>query len=150
MATLAETIRADMTAAMRAGEAKRRDTLRLLIAALDNARIAAQHDLSDEESVVALQREARQRRDSIEEYGKGGREDLVASEQAELEIIGAYLPEELTEQELSAAVDEAIAEVGASGPGEMGKVMGPLMGRVRGRADGRRVSALVRERLAGG
>ena len=150
MATLAETIRADMTAAMRAGEAKRRDTLRLLIAALDNARIAAGTELSDEESVVALQREARQRRDSIEEYGKGGREDLVASEQAELEIIGAYLPEELTEQELRAAVDEVIAEVGASGPGELGKVMGPLMERMRGRADGRRASALVRERLAGG
>ncbi|MDA1061504.1 MAG: GatB/YqeY domain-containing protein [Chloroflexi bacterium] len=149
MPTLAETLRAEMTAAMRARDTARRDTLRLLIAALDNARIAAGHELSDEESVVALQREARQRRDSIEEYGKGGRADLVASEQAELEIISAYLPEELTEEELSAAVDEVIAEVGASGAGELGKVMGPLMERVRGRADGRHVTALVRERLAG-
>ena len=139
-----------MTAAMRAGDAKRRDTLRLLIAALDNARIAAGHDLRDEESAVTLQREARQRRDSIEEYGKGGREDLVASEQAELEIIGAYLPEDLTEEELRAAIEEVVTEVGASGAGELGKVMGPLMERVRGRADGRVVSALVRERLAGG
>ena len=139
-----------MTAAMRAGDAKRRDTLRLLIAALDNARIAAGHDLRDEESAVTLQRFARQRRDSIEEYGKGGREDLVASEQAELEIIGAYLPEDLTEEELRAAIEEVVTEVGASGAGELGKVMGPLMERVRGRADGRVVSALVRERLAGG
>jgi uncharacterized protein YqeY len=150
MPTLVETIRSDMTAAMRAGEARRRDTLRLLMAALENARIAAGHDLDDDEAVVALQREARQRRDSIEEYGKGGREDLVAREREELEIIGAYLPEELTEEELRAAVDEVVAEVGASGASEIGKVMGPLMERVRGRADGRRVSELVRERLAGG
>lgn len=150
MATLAETIRADMTAAMRAGEAFRRDTLRLLIAALDNARIAAGHDLSDEEAAVTLQREARQRRDSIEEYRKGQRDDLADREQEELEIIGGYLPEELTEDELRAAVDAVVAEVGAGGPGDMGKVMGPLMERVRGRADGRRVSELVRERLAGG
>ena len=150
MPTLADTIRADMTAAMRAGEAKRRDTLRLLIAALDNARIAAGQVLSDEESAITLQREARQRRDSIEEYGKGGREDLVASEQAELEIIGAYLPEELTEDELRTVLEEVVAEVVASGAGDLGKVMGPLMERVRGRADGRVVSALVRERLAGG
>ena len=100
--------------------------------------------------MVALQREARQRRDSIEEYQKGGRDDLAAQEQAELDIISAYLPEELSEEEIRAAIDEVVAEVGASGPGDLGKVMGPLMGRVRGRADGRRVNELVRERLASG
>ena len=150
MPSLAETIRADMTDAMRARDTGRRDTLRLLIAALDNARIAAGHDLDDQEAVVALQREARQRRDSIEEYQKGGRDDLAANEQAELDIISTYLPEELTEDEIRAAIDEVVAEVGASGPGDLGKVMGPVMGRVRGRADGRRVNELVRERLAGG
>jgi hypothetical protein len=150
MPTLAETIRADMTDAMRARDTGRRDTLRLLIAALDNARIAAGHDLDDQEAVIALQREARQRRDSIEEYQKGGRDDLAANEQAELDIITTYLPEELSEDEIRAAIDEVVAEVGASGPGDLGKVMGPVMGRVRGRADGRRVNELVRERLAGG
>ncbi len=150
MPTLAETIRADMTDAMRARDTGRRDTLRLLIAALDNARIAAGHDLDDQEAVVALQREARQRRDSIEEYQKGGRDDLAANEQAELDIISTYLPEELTEDEIRAAIDEVVVEVGASGPSDLGKVMGPVMGRVRGRADGRRVNELVRERLASG
>ena len=150
MATLADAIRSDMTEAMRAGDRTRRDTLRLLIAALDNARIAAGRDLADGEAVAALQREARQRRDSIAEYRKGGRDDLVRREEDELAIIAAYLPDELTEDELRAAVEEAIAEAGASGPGDLGKVMGPLMARVRGRADGRRVNELVRERLAGG
>ena len=150
MATLADAIRSDMTEAMRAGDRTRRDTLRLLIAALDNARIAAGRDLDDGEAVAALQREARQRRDSIAEYRKGGRDDLVRREEAELAIVEAYLPDELTEDELRAAVDEAIAEAGASAPGDLGRVMGPLMARVRGRADGRRVNELVRERLAGG
>ena len=150
MATLADAIRSDMTEAMRAGDRTRRDTLRLLIAALDNARIAAGRDLDDGEAVAALQREARQRRDSIAEYRKGGRDDLVRREEDELAIIAAYLPDELTEDELRAAVEEAIAEAGASGPGDLGRVMGPLMARVRGRADGRRVNELVRERLAGG
>ncbi len=150
MATLADAIRSDMTEAMRAGDRTRRDTLRLLIAALDNARIAAGRDLDGGEAVAALQREARQRRDSIGEYRKGGRDDLVRREEAELAIIGEYLPDELTEDELRAAVEEAIAEAGASEPGDLGKVMGPLMARVRGRADGRRVNELVRERLAGG
>ena len=150
MPTLVETIRGDMTEAMRARDAQRRDTLRLLIAAFDNARIAAGHDLSDEEAVVALQREARQRRDSIAEYEKGGRSDLVEAEQAELAIISGYLPDELTGDELRAAAEAVIAEVGASGSGDLGKVMGPLMERVRGRADGRQVNALVRELLAAG
>ena len=150
MATLADAIRSDMTEAMRAGDRTRRDTLRLLIAALDNARIAAGRDLDDGEAVAALQREARQRRDSIAEYRKGGRDDLVRREEEELAIVEAYLPDELTEDELRAAVDEAIAEAGASAPGDLGRVMGPLMARVRGRADGRRVNELVRERLAGG
>lgn len=150
MPSIAETIRADMTAAMRARDTARRDTLRLLIAALDNARIAAGHDLADEEAVVALQREARQRRDSIEEYRKGGRDDLAATEEAELAVISGYLPEALGEDEIRAAIEEVVGEVGASGPGDLGKVMGPVMARVRGRADGRRVNELVRERLAGG
>lgn len=146
--SLVQTIRDDMTAAWRAGEVDRRNTLRLLIAALDYARIAAGHDLSDAEAVTALQREARQRRDSIEQYHAGGREDLVAHEQTELDIITSYLPAELTDEELRTLVREVVAEAGATGPSDLGKVMGPLMKRVAGRAEGGRVNALVREVLA--
>ena len=149
MPALLDTIRSEMTAAMRAGDAQRRDTLRLLIAALDNARIAAGRDLSDEAALAALQREAKQRRESIEEYRKGGRDDLVEAEQAELTIIEAYLPDQLGEDELRAIARELIEERGASGPGDLGAVMGPLMQRVRGRADGRQANAIVRELLSG-
>jgi uncharacterized protein YqeY len=144
---LVDDIREELPAAIRAGDTRRRDIVRLLIAALHNARIAAGHDLSDEEAVQTLQREAKQRRDSIEAYQAGGREDLVRIEQEELELISTYLPAELSDDELSAAVRAAISEVGATGPADMGKVMGPLMKRLAGRADGTRVNALVRELL---
>ena len=148
MTTLVEQIRGELTEAMRAGETRRRDILRLLIAAFDNARIAAGHALSDDEAHAALQREAKQRRDSITEYRKGGREDLASAEQEELDLIQSYLPAVLSAEELRTLAGEVIAEVGASGPGDLGKVMGPLMERVRGRADGREANALVRELLA--
>jgi uncharacterized protein YqeY len=145
---IADTIRDDMTAAWRAGETRRRDILRLLIAALHNARIAAGHELSDEEATQALQREAKQRRDSIEQYRAGARDDLVQSEQEELDVISSYLPAELTDDELTSLTRDVIAEVGATSPADLGKVMGPLMKRIAGRADGGRVNALVRELLA--
>ena len=149
MPALLDTIRSEMTTAMRERDTQRRDTLRLLIAALDNARIAAGRELSDDDAIVALQREAKQRRESIEEYRKGSRDDLVEAEQAELGIIEAYLPSQLGEDELRAMAQEVIAERGASGSGDLGAVMGPLMQRVRGRADGRQANAIVRELLAG-
>jgi uncharacterized protein YqeY len=148
MATLVESIRSDMTEAMRAGKVLRRDTLRLLIAALGNARIASGHELNDDDAIVTLQREAKQRRESIEEYRKGDRGDLVESEEQELLIIQAYLPEELSEEELRSIVQEVITEVGASRLDDLGSVMGPVMQRVRGRADGRQANAIVRELLA--
>ena len=148
MPALLDTIRSEMTTAMRERDTQRRDTLRLLIAALDNARIAAGRELSDDDAIVALQREAKQRRESIDEYRKGARDDLAEAEQAELVIIEAYLPSQLGEDELRAMAREVIAESGASGPGDLGAVMGPLMQRVRGRADGRQANALVRELLA--
>jgi uncharacterized protein YqeY len=149
MSDVAETIRDGVKQAMRDRDAARRDALRLIVSAIDNARIEARHDLDDDEVVRVLQKEAKQRRDSIEEYGKAGRDDLVASEQAELDIINEFLPAGLTPEELAALVDETIAEVGAAGPDDLGKVMGPLMGKIAGRADGREANTLVRERLAG-
>jgi uncharacterized protein YqeY len=145
---LVQQIRNSLPEAVRAGDTRRRDTVRLLIAALDNARIAAGHELSDDEAILALQREARQRRDSIEQFEAAGRTDLVQREQEELDLLREYLPAEWGEAELLAAVQEVIAEVGATGPRDIGKVMTPLMKRAAGRAEGARVSAVVREQLA--
>ncbi len=146
--SLAETFRTQLTEVVRARDNFRRDTLRLIIAALDNARIAAQHDLSDDEVLRVLRREARQRRDSIEEYTKGNRPDLVAQEEAELVVIESYLPAMMEDDELRAAAVAVVAEVGATGLSDIGKVMGPLLKRLGDRADGRRVNEVVRELLA--
>jgi uncharacterized protein len=141
---LTQTIQNEMTEAMRAGDAGRRDALRLLIAAFQNARIAAGHELADDEAIGVLQREAKQRRDSIVEYERAERADLVQREQEELAVIEGYLPQPLSDAELDELARVAIAEVGASGPGDLGGVMRTLMERVAGRADGRRVNELVR------
>ena len=117
---------------------------------MDNARIEARHELDDGDAIAVLQREARQRRDSIEEYEKGGRDDLVRGEQEELEAITAFLPAGLTDDEVAELARAVIAELDAGGPGDLGKVMGPLMQRIAGRADGRRANELVRELLAAG
>ena len=149
MIATADAIRGEMIAATKSGDRARRDTLRLLIAALENGRIAAGHDLSDDEALKVLQKEAKQRRDSIEEYSKGNRDDLVAAEQQELEIIEGYLPAQLDEAEIRRLVEETIGEVGAAGPDDIGKVMSPLMQKLAGRADGRAANAIVRELLSG-
>lgn len=140
-------IRSEMTDAMKSGDGRRRDIMRLLLASLQNARISSGHDLSDDEVIVVLQREAKQRRDSINEYIEGDREDLVRAEQEELDVIDVFLPESLTDDEVTEIARVVVAEMGATGPGDLGKVMGPLMGRVAGRADGGRVNQLVRELL---
>ncbi len=149
MTPTADSIRGEMLAATKSGDRTRRDTLRLLIAALENGRIEAGHDLSDDEALTVLQKEAKQRRDSIQEYRKGNRDDLVAAEQEELEIIQGYLPEQLDAAEVRRLVEETISEVAAAGPDDMGKVMGPLMQKLHGRADGRAANAIVRELLSG-
>ncbi len=148
MATLSEKIRSDMLDATRARNNVLRDTLRLMVAAIENGRIDAGHDLSDDEVVRVLQKEAKQRRESIEEYRKGNREDLVDQEQQELDIIQTFLPQQLGEDEVRQLVEETIAEVGATGSDDLGKVMSPLMKKLDGRADGRAANAIVRELLA--
>ena len=137
----------DLKDAMRQRDAKRRDTLRLLLSAIRYEEIARKGDLDDDAVTQTLSKQAQQRRDSIEAYEKGARPDLVAQEQAELEIIRAYLPEPMSAEEVGAIVQAAIADAGATGPQDMGKVMGRIMPQVRGRADGKQVSALVQERL---
>lgn len=147
--TLKERLNDDLKDAMRSRDALRRNTIRLLLSAIGYEEIARRGDLDDDAVTQVLTKQAQQRRDSIEAYTKGGRSDLVAQEEAELAIVSAYLPTPLSVEEISAIVDAAIADAGASGPQDMGKVMGRVMPQVRGRADGRQVSALVNQRLRG-
>ena len=137
-----------MVAATKSGDRPRRDTMRLLMAAVENGRIEAGHDLDDDEALKVLQKEAKQRRDSIAEYTKGGRDDLVAGENAELAIIQEFLPEQLDDDAVRKLAAETIAEVGATGMDDLGKVMGPLISKLDGRADGRAANTAVRELLS--
>lgn len=147
--SLGARIRTEMQTAWRAGETERRDTLRLLIAAIDYARIDLGHDPDDDEVIRVLQREAKQRRDSIEQYRAGNRDDLADAEDAELTIINEYLPAALSETDLDAIIGAVITEVGATSAADLGNVMRAVMQRTGGRADGKHVSQKVRESLAG-
>jgi uncharacterized protein YqeY len=148
LVTLHERVQAELTAAMKSGDALRRDTLRMAVAALYNAEKAARRPLSDEETVGILAREVKTRRESIEAYERAGREELAAKERAEVEIIGRFLPAALTEEELRTIVLDAIEESGATSARDMGRVMGIVAPRIRGRADGKAASALVAQELA--
>jgi uncharacterized protein YqeY len=148
--SLKEQLAADLKDALRARDDVRRATLRLALAAIHNAEIAEGRELKDDETLAVVSKEARQRRESIEEFGKAGRRDMVEREQAELAVLSAYLPQALSHDEIVEAAREVVRETGASGPGDIGKVMPVVMERVRGRADGREVNQIVRELLAGG
>jgi uncharacterized protein len=147
---LREKIADDMRDAMKAREAVRVGTLRMLMAAVKNAEVDKRHELSDDEVLEVVTREAKRRRESIEAFEQGGRDDLVTKESDELKVLEAYLPDRLSDDELAVLVDEAIAETGASTPKQMGDVMKALMPKLRGRADGSQVSALVKSRLGAG
>jgi uncharacterized protein YqeY len=141
--TLRERIQSDITAAIRSGDGLRLDTLRMAESAIYNAEKRDRRTYSDDEVAAVLAREVKTRRESVEAFTKGGREDLAAKESAEIQILSAYLPEQLSEAEIAALIDEAIQATGASNPKDMGKVMGWLQPRTRGRADGRVVSQAV-------
>jgi hypothetical protein len=146
---LNEQIAADLKDAMRQRDGRRRDVLRLTLAALHNAEIAARDALDEAGVAEVLAREAKRRRESIEEFGKAGRQDLVEKEEAELAVLSPYLPTQLSREEITDAARQVIQETGASGPKDLGKVMSALMQQFRGRADGRTVNEVVRELLAG-
>ena len=139
----------DLKEALRKGDTTRRDTIRLVLSALNYAQIAKGADLEEGEVLVVLQKEATKRRESIEAFSKGNRPDLVAQEKAELQVILGYLPPPLTREEIAQAARQAIAESGAQGPRDMGKVMGRLMPQLKGRAEGQEVNAIVQELLSG-
>ncbi|MXY47545.1 MAG: GatB/YqeY domain-containing protein [Chloroflexi bacterium] len=145
---LKEALTNDLKDAMRQRDAVRRDTIRLLLSAIGYEEKAKRTDTLDDDAVMqVLSRQAQQRRDSIEAYQKGDRADLVAKEEAELAIVVQYLPQPLSEDEITVIVQSAIADMNATGPQDMGKVMGKVMPQVRARADGKQVSALVNRTL---
>ncbi len=144
---LRERLNDDLKTAMRAGDAPRRTVLRYLLSDIHNQEIEKKGEIDDEAITRLLGRQAQQRRDSIEAFRKGGRDDLVSKEEAELALIVEYLPQQLTDDEVRDLAAKAVADAGASGPQDMGRVMGALMPRVRGRADGKAVSAVVSEML---
>ena len=140
--TLTDTVKQDLTTAMKAGEKDRVAALRLVLSELQKAA----KDGSDDELAV-LRRERKRRHESAGAFRQGGRPELADAEEAEAAIIEGYLPAELSDEELRALVAEAVDETGATSPQDMGRVMKATMGRVAGRADGRRVSGLVQEAL---
>ncbi len=145
---LKETLTNDLKDAMRQRDTVKRDTIRLLLSAIGYEEKAKRTDALDDDDVTqVLSKQAQQRRDSIEAYQKGDRPDLVAKEEAELDIVVQYLPQPLNADEIEAIVQSAIAELNATGPQDMGKVMGRVMPQVRARADGKQVSALVNQTL---
>jgi uncharacterized protein len=146
---LIDDVQQAMFQAMKARRSEETAALRLALSALRSAAIDARKDLSDEEAVAVLQREARKRREAEQVYRDAGRATQADQEAYERSVLERYLPAELDPAELARLVDEAVAASGASGPKELGKVMGRLMPQVKGRADGNEVRRLVLERLGG-
>jgi uncharacterized protein YqeY len=152
--SLKDRIHDDIKAAMKAGDKRRRDALRLVESQFQSREVdlrgkhGVDYQIEDDEALAVIARAAKQRRESVESYRKGGREDLATGEEAELAIIEEYLPTALGEEELRAVVQEAISEAEATSPRDMGAVMRIVMPKVRGRADGKAVNEMVKSMLA--
>jgi uncharacterized protein len=142
--SILEQVQADTSAALKAGDRPRAQALRVVASELQKAHKEAR---GEPDEVAVLRRERKRRAEAADSYREAGRSDLAETEAAEAELIGAYLPAELSDEELRAIVGDALAETGATSPKEMGRVMSVVMPRVGGRADGKRVSAAVKEQL---
>jgi len=147
--TLKSKITEDMKAAMKAKEAQRLSAVRLLLAAIKQREVDERKELSDAEIVSVIEKMIKQRRDSISQFQAANRRDLVDVETFELNLLSGYLPKQLTDAEIAEEVSAAIAQTGAKGAPDMGKVMGLLKGKLAGRADLGKVSALVKSKLSG-
>ena len=147
MSTLQEQVQDSLKDAMRRQDAVRRSALRMLISAFKYAEIEARKPLDEAAALVVVQKQAKQRRESIAEFERANRQDLVAQEEGELAVLEEFLPQQAGDDELRAAAAELVAETGAAGPRDIGKVMPLLVQRFAGRADGRRISEIVRELL---
>ncbi len=146
---LKDQISNDLKDAMRAGDAKKRDAIRLLTAEMKRKEVDERVTLADGDVVAIIDKMLKQRRDSIAQFEKGGRQDLADNEKFELGVLQAYMPQGLSEAEIADAVAASIAESGAKGPADMGKVMAVLKPKLAGRADMSKVSGLVKAKLAG-
>jgi len=145
--SLKEKIQEDVKDAMRARDKARIGTLRMVTAAIKQVEVDTRTDMSDEAVVLVLDKMAKQRRESLEQYEAAGRDDLAEQERYELGVLADYLPEPLSEAELASLIDEAISSTGAAGMQDMGKVMGVLKPQVQGRADMKALSGIIRTRL---
>jgi len=145
--TLKSRITEDMKDAMRAKDTARLSTVRLLLAAIKQREVDERKEMTDADVVGVIEKMVKQRRDSITQFEAGKRQDLADAEKAEVKVLQAYLPQQLTESEIDAAIAEAIAATGAAGPAGMGKVMAALKGKLAGRADMTAVSARVKAKL---
>ena len=139
----------DLKQAMRQGDERRKSTVRLVRAAITNAEIERGKDLSEDEVLAIIAKQAKQRRESVAEFAKGGRQDLVDQEEEELQILLSYLPAQMSRHEIEVAARQVIAEVGATSMAQMGEVMRRLMSQLKGKADGSLVNQVVREILTG-
>ena len=137
----------DLKQALKGGDKVRRSVIRLVMAAIKNAEIARQVTLDDADILGIIAKEARQRRESIEAFRQGNRQDLVTQEEAELAILNQYLPQQMSREEIIAEARRVIEEVGARGPGDKGKVMSKLIAQLKGKADGREINTVVTELL---
>lgn len=146
---LRERIDTDVKDAMRAGDTRRRDALRLLTAALKQKEVDERKALTDADVVAVIDKMVKQRRDSVAQFERGGRADLADKENFEIGVLQAYMPQALSDADVDAEIAQAISQTGAKGPADMGKVMGALKGRLAGRADMGKVSAQVKARLSG-
>lgn len=143
MGKLTEQIRGDLTASMKARNAEKTSTLRMLQSALKYEQIQLKKELSDEEAMAVIRKGLKQRQDSVEQYTKGNRLDLAAREQAEIEILKAYMPPELSEAELESGIREIIASTGAQSKKDLGKVMKEATAKYKGRAEGKKIQEIV-------
>jgi uncharacterized protein YqeY len=140
----------DLRQSMRQGDERRKSTIRLVRAAIINAEIEQGEDLGEDEVLAIIAKQAKQRRESVAEFAKGGRQDLVDQEEEELQILLSYLPAQMSRDEIEVAAQQVIAEVGATSMAQMGEVMRQLMSQLKGKADGSLVNQVVREILTGG
>ena len=147
--SLTEQLTADMKEAMKNKEKERLAVIRMVRGAIRQQEIDGQKELGEEDVIAVISKEVKMRRDSIEEFQKGGREDLVEKTQAEIDVLLPYLPAQLSEDEVRELVKAAVEQTGAATPKDMGKVMGVLMPKVKGRADGKMVNTIVKSFLQG-
>jgi uncharacterized protein YqeY len=146
--SLLERLNNDMKQAMKSKEKDKLSVIRMIKASVQNETIKLGHDLSEEDELTVLSRELKQRKDSLHEFEKAGREDLVEKTRTELTFVELYMPKQFSEEELSEIVKSTISEVGANSKAEMGKVMAAIMPKVKGKADGSLVNKLVQQHLS--